>query len=346
MNINQSSNEGNLNVLLTVTGRILRLLEEMFDNNKKVIISGDQLITSRVTSSKELRESDLSAFHRLEWAVPVLQLFHLQMLFSSTILRTHYGSVSTPGSLAFFISMLGIKRLSQDKPEYHAADQLIRNTFDAMVRRLWEIQLGTEQLEKYGSSRKRKGTEDEVPTAASKIRETYFNGARGLVGNANINAALFLRDASIYLELCSAIRVGDVGRVEKATMEMTIMFQAGGTTNYGNELLRLVYGIRRAWSPQWKKAVMSSWLINTEGKASRWIPADLYQEHNNLLIKTMYAPKGSNKSWETLANKISANVRSFSKIAATMEVEFGSTYNSRFHATVVLYQREENEKMI
>ncbi|KAI1314785.1 hypothetical protein EDD11_001713 [Mortierella claussenii] len=278
MNIDQSSNEGNLNVLLTVTGRILQLPEEAFHSNR-VIISGDQL----------------------------------------TMLR-----------------YIVIKRLSQDKPYYYATHQRIKDTFDSMLRRLWEIQLGTEQLRKYESSRRRKRTADGIPTAASKIRETHLSGTRDLVGNANINVALFLRDASVYIELYSAIKVGDVGQIEKAIMEMTIMFQAGGTTNYANELLRLVYGIRRAWSLQWKKGLMSSWLINTEGKAGRWIPADLYQEHNNLLIKSNYAPKGSNKSWETLANKISANVRSFSKIAATMEVEFGSTYNSKYHATVAV----------
>ncbi|KAF9943454.1 hypothetical protein BGZ65_001019, partial [Modicella reniformis] len=62
----------------------------------------------------------------------------------------------------------------------------------------------------------------------------------------------------ILLELDEAIRCGDVGRIEQTLQVINLMFQAGRTKNYGNMLMRVIYGIRHEWSPQWKEAIMSS----------------------------------------------------------------------------------------
>ncbi|KAI7826126.1 hypothetical protein BC939DRAFT_447007 [Gamsiella multidivaricata] len=384
MRHDQSTNEGNLDVLQDITQIMLKLPEDWFNSNTRIIVSGDQLTVSRVISLQELRAADTTPFNRLEWAVPVMQLFHLQMLFCSTILRTHYGRISEPGSLAFFITMLGRKRVNLDSPNYHAADEVLRHIFDAMVRRVYEVELNvqrpdakkpdaekpdaqkpevlddeildidmlndevlddrilnTQKLETFGTSYEaplgNAALDKRVREATEAICHQYLTDPMEnprKFGNANANAALFLRDMMVYMELGAAIKVGDVGRILEVIKVITVMFQSKETKNYANELMRLAYGIRHAWSPQWTKAVVSSWLINTNGKASGWIPADLYQEHNNLLTKTIHSGKESNMSWEMLANQISTNIRLFSKIAKTLESEYDITHNSSFHSTL------------
>ncbi|KAG0196116.1 hypothetical protein BGX28_010543 [Mortierella sp. GBA30] len=338
MRYDQATNEGNLDVLTHITQIFLKLPPGWFTNNTRIIISGDQLTVSRVTSLQELRASDTTPFNRLQWAVPILQLFHLQMLFCSTILRTHYGSISTPGSLAFFIAMLDRKRLNLESPNYHTADELLRQIFDAMVMRIFEVELelGEVKLESFGMQDNFK-RDKRILAAIEIIRKKYLSDLDGLasrLGIMNANAALFLRDMMLYMEFGAAIKVADIGRILEVLKVMTVLFQAGGTKNYANELLRLAYGIRHAWSDQMTRAVATSWLINTNGKPDGWIPADLYQEHNNLLTKTIYAAKGSNMSWETLAKLISSNIRTFSRISAIFETEYHISYNSSFHTTV------------
>lgn len=262
------------------------------------------------------------------------------MLLCSTILRTHYGSRATPGSLAFFITCLDRKRLALDSPNYHAADEILRHVFDGMVLRLWQVELGTEQLEPFGGKLDRYELNNLITTKLNSINDLYLVNSQQLsntLGIANVNTALFLRDMMVYLDLCDAIRAGDIGRLEDTLLMVMVMFQAGGMKNYANELLRLAYGMCYAWSEPQKRAIMSSWLINPKGKEKEWIPADLYQEHNNLLIKTIHSAKGSNMSWETLANKISTNVRLFSKIGSLVEGEFHTPHNSSFHSTVSAY---------
>ncbi|KAF9935328.1 hypothetical protein BGZ65_003413 [Modicella reniformis] len=147
MHIDQSSLDGNLNILYHIIKHQLDLKPEWFENGKRVAIGGDQLTVSRVRSLKELRADDISAFERMEWAVPLIQLFHLQMAFANTILCTHLGDGAIPGSLAHTISMLQRKRLQVDKANFHDTDDLLRHTFDAMAIRVWQVELKTDNLE-------------------------------------------------------------------------------------------------------------------------------------------------------------------------------------------------------
>ncbi|KAI8354354.1 hypothetical protein B0O80DRAFT_498362 [Mortierella sp. GBAus27b] len=116
MPINQSTVEGNLQVIETVMKRMLDLPEDWFDAQKRIIIAGDQFTVSRVRTLQELLTPNSTRFRQLGWAIPIFQLFHLQMVLCSTILRTHYGSVSVPGSLAFIVALLKRKRLDPKMP--------------------------------------------------------------------------------------------------------------------------------------------------------------------------------------------------------------------------------------
>ncbi|KAI8363150.1 hypothetical protein B0O80DRAFT_432848 [Mortierella sp. GBAus27b] len=98
--------------------------------------------------------------------------------------------------------------------------------------------------------------------------------------------------------------------------------------------MRVMIGIRHGWSPQHTQAILSSWLVNTKGKENSWLPSDLYQEHNNLLTKTVHAAKGSNMSWEFLARSISTNIHLFSRVTAQMESQYSVPFNSTSHTTV------------
>ncbi|KAG9069635.1 hypothetical protein KI688_010539 [Linnemannia hyalina] len=125
MDIDQSSLDGNMRVLEEVK-KLLQLDDEWFRNHV-VIVGGNQLTVSRVRTMIRYRAPDVSAFNRLQWAIPVLQLFHLQMIVCGTILRTHYGHITSPGSLAYNIGKLGRKRVDKTMPCYYTANELLRN---------------------------------------------------------------------------------------------------------------------------------------------------------------------------------------------------------------------------
>ncbi|KAF9117910.1 hypothetical protein BGW39_001672 [Mortierella sp. 14UC] len=302
MKIDQSSVEGNLEILRTVMQISLQLSPEYF-NGKYILVAGDNLTV----------------------------LFHLRMNLCSLILRTHYGVLGTPGSLASDIAMLRRKRVRSEKHCFHTADELLRSKFDALVMCLWEEKLEA-RLEAEDESMLPRIVEAAEYLCAELSQPTQeYSKQRG---TANTNAMLFIRDMLVYLELTAAIKCGDVGRIEEVLKTITIMFQATSTKNYGNQLLRFAYDIRHTWSDVRKDAIFQSWLVNVSGKENAWVPADLYQEHTNLLTKVRYAGSGSNRSWKYLELSTSMNVRLYGEIQEKVEEEFGVTFNNNHHSTV------------
>ncbi|KAG0041231.1 hypothetical protein BGZ83_002139 [Gryganskiella cystojenkinii] len=333
MHIDQSTVDGNKDILDDIMKSIELNPESWFDALTRMVIAGDQLTLARIRSIAKLRWDEKKAYYRVEWAIPVLQLFHLQMVLASTILKTHWGSQKTPGSLSYFITILEKKRISQDKPNFHDLDELLRHVFDAMVLLLWETELNTENLSAKVSSQPPKSTED-IKDKVDGILKQYLttSNLHNIANQQSINAALFIRDMLLYIELGSAIKAGDIGRIEEIIRWLTLVFQAGGTKNYANELLRLHCGISYSWKGEEKDVILSSMLVNTTGQPNRWIPTDLYQEHNNLLTKVVHAAKSSNLNWEILKKKISTNVRTFQDIAAKMEKVFKTPHNGTNHS--------------
>ncbi|KAG0205006.1 hypothetical protein BGX33_008156, partial [Mortierella sp. NVP41] len=266
MEIDQSSVEGNLEILKFIIACTLVLPATYFDNGKRILVAGDQLTVSRVDTVKRSVDDDVTVFDRMEWALPALQLFHLQMNLCSLILKTYLGESDKPGSLSFYVARLKRKRISEGSSSFHAADELMRNVFDGMVLRLWQEELGidpSEPSEAFGPNQDPTRMLDQVSTAAEAIRTRHLvrpEMNRKAYGNANTNAALFIRDMLVYIELGDAIKQGDVGRIEAVLVPITVMFQAGGTKNYANQLLRLVFDIRHTWTERRMDAVFSSWL--------------------------------------------------------------------------------------
>ncbi|KAF9976372.1 hypothetical protein BGZ65_007864 [Modicella reniformis] len=334
MDINQSSVRGNKDVIEKMAQDILQLDPELFDG-LRIIIAGDQLTVLRLRSLIRIRMKDVSPFHRMEWIIPVMQLFHLQMLLGATILRNHYGSLSTPGSVAFYATLLKRKRVGLEKPDFHATDELLRHVFDAMALRAWELVLNCHGLQTFTCDDPRPTKAKLMGIIETKVDDLIerFLVMRNIdkLDTASKNAAIFLRDMLLYIELSSAIKVGDVGRLEEVIKMLTIFFQGGANKNYAAELLHLHCGLSYCWTKNTKEAVLSSWLVNTTGKKDGWMPADLHQEHMNRAIKMVYAAKGSRSSWSSLQT-ISTNINTLRHIQTRVESEF-NVYHGTDHAT-------------
>ncbi|OAQ22106.1 hypothetical protein K457DRAFT_143585 [Linnemannia elongata AG-77] len=147
----------------------------------------------------------------------------------------------------------------------------------------------------------------------------------------NGNALIFIRDMVVYLEFCSAIKDGDVGRIEEILKRITIMLQSGKHSHYALELLRLRFHIQHRWSENRKNAIFSSLLMNTKGLPHRWIPSDMYQEFNNLLTKKTHATVGFKSS---TMSYITPLIRLFHVVHRKMLMEYKLTEQSTYHRDV------------
>ncbi|KAF9945233.1 hypothetical protein BGZ72_001532 [Mortierella alpina] len=328
MDIDQASVAGNLQILDRM--RLLLAKSKASFKNVKMVIAGDQLTVSRIQTIQERNICEATYFDQMQWAIPVLQLFHMQMILCATILNTHFGSVSEPGALSYYIPLLARRQLNRDMPCYHTADEFLRVIYRAMVRKLWQATTAAHHGDHNSMS------EEIFRQEIDSIVEDLTVKSASLFDKysiANANAILFIRDMVVYIEFCASIKAGDTGRIEEILKRITLMFQAGKHINYGNELLRLGYNIRHKWGTTRKNAIFSSLLMNTTGLKNHWIPSDLYQEHNNLLTKQTHAIVGN--KWSAMSY-ITPIVRLFQEVTSKIDKEFGTPKNSTFHRATTM----------
>ncbi|KAF9110239.1 hypothetical protein BGX27_006606 [Mortierella sp. AM989] len=216
---------------------------------------------ARLRSLIKYSRDEKTAYDRREWIVPLIQLFHLQMALSGLIIKNYFGSTSKPGSIAFNVSMLGRNRINIKKQDFHTADELIRHTFDSIVLRAHEVLHDFDILNAEAPHLDHCSRIKQLSSISKRIVDKYYVNFEEFQEKSDVDSshvALFLRDAGLYIELSSAIKAGDIGRIEEILLWLTIMFQAGGTKNYGYELLRLHCNLRYGWTDKMKKTVMTS----------------------------------------------------------------------------------------
>ncbi|KAG0348798.1 hypothetical protein BGZ54_004533 [Gamsiella multidivaricata] len=212
MKIDQATVDGNISIINKIFVDILGLPGEFFENGKQVAVGGDLFTIKRLHTMRKQRSDDVNAYERMEWIIPVMQLFHLQMVLAKAILRTHYGMRQSPGSLAFFQALLNRKRINLDNPEFHALDEFLRHCYRATVLRAWE---STSVFKNWDKIQDEDLDDDQIDTLVhgqlNQIIEQFINKALlDEHDTASRNAALFMRDMTHYIELSSAIKAGDI----------------------------------------------------------------------------------------------------------------------------------------
>lgn len=134
MKIDESTISGNLSVLESITRIGLCLPDTWFDSSRNIIVGCDQMTVARLLSLKIHHAIELDLYGGLTWVHPTPQFFHLQMTLCTTIYKMHLGTDgNVPGSLASFIDHLGSKGFSKEKPEFKAANELLRIVFQCDV---------------------------------------------------------------------------------------------------------------------------------------------------------------------------------------------------------------------
>ncbi|KAF4587086.1 hypothetical protein EYR40_011107 [Pleurotus pulmonarius] len=129
-------------------------------------------------------------------------------------------------------------------------------------------------------------------------------------------------DVLVYLELRSAIRTGDVGRIEDLLPTLLFRFAGGGNSKYAIEVLETLQGLRQEWTPEVRTYVKHCcWLLTTSGKENGFLPYDLGQEHNIGDIKVNYYALGPGASMSNLT-KISPAIPTLRKVKESITDQF------------------------
>ncbi|KAF9488156.1 hypothetical protein BDN71DRAFT_1513309 [Pleurotus eryngii] len=258
----------------------------------------------------------------------------------------HHAVVET-----FEISCLGILRVllkakcskadltaSQQYPLLHALDEFFKpgsrfaskpiGFLEHLAKTAYRRYLCTAAYDdSLGASSRNKDIYGEEPLESShKPADNTWNGDRALA-----NLVLQLRDFFWYYEMCHAISDGDIGRVFEVIKILRFYFWGSGSTNYGNELLELACNFLYDFPEDLQVALLNNWLVNPSGKLGHWHELDLLQEHNNLIIKTMYNDCNLDFDSDFIQKTVSLNIGGFSQFRSFMSSFFDITVLSGEH---------------
>jgi hypothetical protein len=114
-------------------------------------------------------------------------------------------------------------------------------------------------------------------------------------------------DVLPYLQLRDSIKMGDIGRMQDLLPTLLFRFAGGGNPKYTIEVLELLQGLNREWTPELKYVmyihprsidplIMSKrtfitefcWVMSRTGKENTCLPFDMGQEENICDIKVSF----------------------------------------------------------
>ncbi|KAG9076290.1 hypothetical protein FS749_011947 [Ceratobasidium sp. UAMH 11750] len=168
-----------------------------------------------------------------------------------------------------------------------------------------------------------------TPSASGEPSDSTPPSAGDMVFESGV---LFFNMSLRLKNLVGAIRSGDSGRIVAILKTLALAFRGTRHTKYAYEMMVFLHNYLHVWPVPLRDAMMKAWLVNISGNPNSSKPADLMQEHLNLLIKTIYKAHGSNESWEWLG-MIAPCVHVLRRIAHEFHTTLGDRQGTK-HSSV------------
>jgi hypothetical protein len=235
-------------------------------NKYAMITIDDQLTNSRIRSAQLERAKDVDSWERRETLQVSWAPFHGHMNLAWLVLHIHRGSIEECGSLSWFFAILEKRRLAGEKPDYYTLIATFKQILDGILLNGWLAECGYPSLQEFIESRP---SPQQLLNIAAKVLQNHANPTPP-VHNEDFdkdgvlppdikqpcddpishNLRLLARDLLYLREFEDATRDGDFGRIEDMIPQLAMMFCGAGGKNYCGELLRFLWNLKHAWTPE------------------------------------------------------------------------------------------------
>ncbi|KAH9038083.1 hypothetical protein EDB85DRAFT_1888141 [Lactarius pseudohatsudake] len=276
MRIKQSSVDGNVEVMdnLLRQGGLGGPTEPDFGSNGDVDISefvllvhGDLLTKERLDTIQDSRRIEDTPKNRFQFVVFILGLFHFKMACVDALWRTYLQvkegredetglMVTKPGfrrmhDVVHYELRAAILECWREEASIQASADSVSLKVFAETRPDWELitKMSEDIVRKYVA------TMEGLPKPRAKPeseRDQQFE-----------NQALRNRDYLLYVDLCNAINVGDVGRVEASFLHWIYMFSGTGKHKYASQLARFLKNLHEVYPPNLSSRGMTEILADS-----------------------------------------------------------------------------------
>ncbi|KAF6766018.1 hypothetical protein DFP72DRAFT_1161701 [Ephemerocybe angulata] len=359
MPIEEASIKGNNQVIDDIYIRQLR--KDIDDLAKRAVISiNDQLTNSRIRSCQVIRKNDFGRYNSREFLELAVALFHLIMNLIWALKDKHYGTIEEIASLAQLFALLYKARLAGAKADFHSLLTALTQILEGIILNAWEAECGYDDLDAFAKSKptpemlisiaKRIINEHATPTPAYTPAYTPRKSSNSAASSTpeksascsdpvRENVVLLTRDLLLVIELVSAVKDGDFGRVEDVLPDLAFTFRGAGSNNYSTEILHLIHNFKYVWTPEFAEAVRMTSIINISGLPGHGMGIDLNIEHLIRYLKALFTAKGIYSKWERCGH-ISASINIVmllkQRVSRSLKLRYqGSTHSKVSSAALV-----------
>ncbi|KAJ3515928.1 hypothetical protein NLJ89_g1460 [Agrocybe chaxingu] len=315
-------------------------------NDTLSIWSGDGKTFNMFLLMKKILASEPDDFNSFRWLVPLLELWHTKWTDLSRVVRTHWGSIGDPSSLAMVAQLAECPTPSDmRKVDFYDGSHLVNLALDAHLLNCWDYA----RYPHGGNPQKAPQGRPWVPTVTQPVNpppttttdndeiEPLPIPAGVNTGDITLaNSVLFIRNAIWWREVCRAIAEGDTGRVWEVMKHWLFTFTGSGNPYYSQFLLELYCNFKWEFPPELKDAIFQNWLVNPHGQPGRFIEMDLMQEHFNFWLEDLAQHKGKEFDEPFYREVLSMNVDDFLKLKDEMEDAASLKQRTKKHGTTDL----------
>ncbi|KAH9847961.1 hypothetical protein C2E23DRAFT_871531 [Lenzites betulinus] len=291
---------------------------------------GDQLTVDRIRGLTRYRYADPNSFSRMEWLEPVFGWFHALMAFANS-LHTQYLGTSVGIGLRRAFETLGRKGLVKTETKgvfWHHLNEALWHVGEGNFLQLWATAGNVDHAADLVTC-----TPEELLAILDKLYEEHIvqraqEDMDDLPEHKHDEVAwqmaMFSADLLGYFNLCEAMRLGDVGRMEDLLPTMLFRFAGGGNHKYAVEVLELLHKLRSEWPEELRTYIRTyCWLVNFSGKHDGFLAVDMAQEHNIKDIKVTWRSFGPGATLSYI-QKVSPAIPVLRAVKANIASQFSS----------------------
>ncbi|KAJ7704166.1 hypothetical protein B0H16DRAFT_719592 [Mycena metata] len=327
--VNEGSKKGVVKVLGAIQERST-LSQRIWSSIWRIFV-GDWLTSNNIRAARRDRTDDINAMERLEYAQELSAPFHFALQATHMIMRTHYGhAVEDPASLAAHKGLLN-RKWDVNKPNYAAANSLIRHS---LIARILHCVMVINGFTLYSQLSGWQPTLEDIQAIALTISTdfataTAAKNAQAAGDDWMAHSIYFIRDSLFFCLFEKAVSFADPGQLIRVLKYWGLAFRGVGQHNYARECVEVLVRWKFELPDKLRRALERSWFINRWGKRGRSIASDLYLEQLNFWVKRAFIASGAGVTVEYIIRKGSACVEAFRDVTHMVANFFGDPDRAR-----------------
>lgn len=324
------------------------------------LVYGDQKTVSLLQAVKKQRVEATHIFDRFGWLLPIPGLFHWRMNYLDMIFDLYSGDDYPTDESTLHHHKVNLNCIQGHKSPFHHKEEVATRSFDARITAKFYQLIQSEVNPAHAKAvdawmlgltphTKDTGTwiaglpqrRAKLLEYVEQIRLELFHAAeqqserleqdKKPVDYLYSNHAKFIQQMEIYKSLKFAIKLGDIGIIQRIFARCCLLFTGSNKSRYAFLSLYMTWLTQtEAADPELQTAILANGLVNLRGTDDGWFEIDRLNEFFNLQMKTLMATRRTSTLDITTMFHRTALTASYSTILKeSLEAVFGEHTNPR-----------------